>query len=696
MKLEEFARESRATHKGDKSGVPIVGLEHLIPQEIKFSGYDVDTENTFTKTFKKGQILFGRRRAYLKKAAIADFDGICSGDITVIEAIPGKVDPLLLPFIIQNDKFFDYAVSRSAGGLSPRVKWEHLKDYEFDLPPIEEQRILADKLWAAYRLKESYKKLLTATQEMVKSQFIEMYYNTHNKQTLESVCPIMNKGITPKYVESSSVLVINQACIHWDGQRLGNIKYHNEEIPVRKRILESGDVLLNATGNGTLGRCCVFICPSDNNTYINDGHVIALSTDRAVILPEVLNTYLSLNDTQAEIYRQYVTGSTNQVDIVFSDIKKMKVPVPSMDEQILFVEVLTQADKSEFVGCKSQFIEIFYGMETTPVKDYIDDSFPGEWGTEDKDGNGVKVIRTTNFTNSGKLNLADVVTRSIEDRKVVRKQIKKYDTILERSGGTADNPVGRVVLFEEDNLFLCNNFTQVLRFKDVDPRFAFYALYYFYQTNRTAIRSMGSKTTGIQNLNMSKYLEIGIPNASDEDQKAFVTIAEQADKSEFVGCKSQFIEMFGDTHMRSDHSRQWKEVVEIINGKDYKSIQVEDGGYPVYGTGGEMARASDYLSPANSILLGRKGTIDKPLLIREKYWNVDTAFGAVPDEKVLHYVYFYWHCKTIDFNVLNKGTTLPSTTKVDLLNLWIKIPSMEEQTRFGSIVEQADKSEYYN
>lgn len=290
MKLEEFARESRATHKGDKSGVPIVGLEHLIPQEIKFSGYDVDTENTFTKTFKKGQILFGRRRAYLKKAAIADFDGICSGDITVIEAIPGKVDPLLLPFIIQNDKFFDYAVSRSAGGLSPRVKWEHLKDYEFDLPPIEEQRILADKLWAAYRLKESYKKLLTATQEMVKSQFIEMYYNTHNKQTLESVCPIMNKGITPKYVESSSVLVINQACIHWDGQRLGNIKYHNEEIPVRKRILESGDVLLNATGNGTLGRCCVFICPSDNNTYINDGHVIALSTDRAVILPEVLNT----------------------------------------------------------------------------------------------------------------------------------------------------------------------------------------------------------------------------------------------------------------------------------------------------------------------------------------------------------------------------------------------------------------------
>ena len=103
----------------------------------------------------------------------------------MIEAIPGKVDPLLLPFIIQNDKFFDYAVSRSAGGLSPRVKWEHLKDYEFDLPPIEEQRILADKLWAAYRLKESYKKLLTATQEMVKSQDIDY----HNRE-----CIVTGKG----------------------------------------------------------------------------------------------------------------------------------------------------------------------------------------------------------------------------------------------------------------------------------------------------------------------------------------------------------------------------------------------------------------------------------------------------------------------------------------------------------------------
>lgn len=189
--------------------------------------------------------------------------------------------------------------------------------------------------------------------------------------------------------------------------------------------------------------------------------------------------------------------------------------------------------QSIFVGFKSQFIEMFGSNATTPVGNYIEDSYPGEWGSEDKEGDGVKVIRTTNFTNTGKLDLTDVVTRSIIEKKIERKTIHKYDTILERSGGTADNPVGRVVLFEEDDIYLCNNFTQVLRFKNINPRFAFYSLFYFYQTNKTVVRAMGSKTTGIQNLNMSKYLEIGIPNASEGEQNKFVSIAEQADKSKY-------------------------------------------------------------------------------------------------------------------------------------------------------------------
>ena len=171
VKLGDVAREYKATIKNN-AGLPIVGLEHLIPGEITLEQWDTDTSNTFTKGFKKGHMLFGRRRAYLKKAALAPFDGICSGDITVIEAIPGKMNPDLLPFIIQNDLLFDYAVGQSAGSLSPRVKWENLKEYEFELPELEKQYGLVELLKAAHRAKKAYQKQISATDELVKSQFI--------------------------------------------------------------------------------------------------------------------------------------------------------------------------------------------------------------------------------------------------------------------------------------------------------------------------------------------------------------------------------------------------------------------------------------------------------------------------------------------------------------------------------------------
>lgn len=173
--LGDVAIEHKEPYKGNKKGYPSVGLEHLISEEITLSTWDDSSDNSFTKMFRKGNVLFGRRRAYLKKAAVAPFDGICSGDITVIEAKPDCILPELLPFIIQNDAFFDYAVGKSAGSLSPRVKWEHLKEFEFELPDMDEQRKLAEVLWAINDAMEAYKKLIAATDELVKSQFVEMF-----------------------------------------------------------------------------------------------------------------------------------------------------------------------------------------------------------------------------------------------------------------------------------------------------------------------------------------------------------------------------------------------------------------------------------------------------------------------------------------------------------------------------------------
>ena len=170
VKLGDVAIEHKETCGGSKDGYPIVGLEHLTPEEVTLTAWDEDSDNTFTKVFRKGNVLFGRRRAYLRKAAVAPFDGICSGDITVIEAIPDRILPELLPFIIQNDGLFSFAVGKSAGSLSPRVKWEHLKNYEFELPSMDRQCELAELLWAMDTTKKSYQKLIAATDELVKSQ----------------------------------------------------------------------------------------------------------------------------------------------------------------------------------------------------------------------------------------------------------------------------------------------------------------------------------------------------------------------------------------------------------------------------------------------------------------------------------------------------------------------------------------------
>ncbi len=119
-----------------------VGLEHLEPGDLRIRRWgNVADGVTFTSLFKPGQVLFGKRRAYQRKVAVADFAGVCSGDIYVLESQDATVLlPELLPFICQADAFFDHAVGTSAGSLSPRTNWTSLADFEFALPPMEEQR----------------------------------------------------------------------------------------------------------------------------------------------------------------------------------------------------------------------------------------------------------------------------------------------------------------------------------------------------------------------------------------------------------------------------------------------------------------------------------------------------------------------------------------------------------------------------
>ena len=300
--------------------------------------YETSDNTLSVQPFDEDNVLFSKLRPYLNKVVVPDEYGLATTELVPLKPNQEVLNKVFLSYLLRSQQFVTFANKISGGTKMPRMPLAELRNFKCILPPMSEQLKFVSIAKQADKSKFGD----------FKSQFIEMYHKTHNTQTLESVCAIISKGITPKYVDFSSVAVVNQACIQWDGQHLENIKYHNEEIPLKKRTLQTGDVLLNATGTGTLGRCCVFNCPSNDNIYINDGHVIALATDKSILLPEVLNAYLSLNDTQTEIYRLYVTGSTNQVDIVFSDIKKMKVPVPNIDDQISFVKILNQTDKSKF------------------------------------------------------------------------------------------------------------------------------------------------------------------------------------------------------------------------------------------------------------------------------------------------------------------------------------------------------------
>ncbi|AHC16002.1 restriction endonuclease subunit S [Salinispira pacifica] len=150
VKFGEIAKEVKSTTKDPaEDGLEFyVGLEHLDPQSLRIARKGIIAEDnpSFTRRFSAGQILFGKRRCYQKKAAVADFEGICSCDIIVMDAIPKKIIPELLPFIIQSDAFFDWAEKTSSGSLSPRTKWKSLAEFEFPLPPIERQKEILEVL----------------------------------------------------------------------------------------------------------------------------------------------------------------------------------------------------------------------------------------------------------------------------------------------------------------------------------------------------------------------------------------------------------------------------------------------------------------------------------------------------------------------------------------------------------------------
>ena len=354
VRLEDVAVEARETWNQDRKDVPVVGLEHLEPDEIWLRQWNMNPdENTFTKGFKKGQLLFGRRRAYQKKMSLAPCDGICSGDITVIAARPEKIVPELLPFYLRTDAFFDFAMRGSGGSLSPRVKWSHISDYEFDLPPMDEQKKLAELLWAANDLKESYKKAITATDEMLKAKFIAEFGRQNDSRGgtevrskwpivgFEDACEIITDGehVTPKRVDTSDIFLLSCRNIQDHRLSIDDVDYidENEYQRISKRIIpQQDDVLISCSGS--IGRCC--LVPSGIKCQLVRS--VALLRFKPQILPAFAEYAICGSDIQSQIAQS--ATRTSQANLFQGRIKALTIPLPPLSLQREFVAI---ADKAE-------------------------------------------------------------------------------------------------------------------------------------------------------------------------------------------------------------------------------------------------------------------------------------------------------------------------------------------------------------
>lgn len=337
-KFDEIAINSTQKKKPtEEDKVYYIGLEHIDPGCFDVVRWGSDVAPTGDKLLmQKGDVLFGKRRAYQRKVAIAPFDGIFSAHGMVLRPNLKVIDANYFPFFISSDKFMETAVRISVGGLSPTINWKDLARQEFELPSLDEQKVLADKLWAAYRLKEAYKKLLVATDEMVKSQFIEMFGGESNKVPFEEIVVVKDDCRRPINEGVRSEMKDGELYPYYGAT--GVVDYINDYLTDDELLCIAEDC-----GNYNAGEESAYIIRG--KAWVNN-HAHLVKTKEACDV-KYLYYFLKIADL-----KPYVSGTT-RLKLTQKKLKKISVTLPSTDKQKTFVKIAEQADKSKFELRKS-------------------------------------------------------------------------------------------------------------------------------------------------------------------------------------------------------------------------------------------------------------------------------------------------------------------------------------------------------
>lgn len=340
----------------------VVGLEHIDSENIHLTrSGKLEESTTFSKKFRKGDVLFGRRRAYLKKAALAGFDGICSGDITVFRAKKNLL-PELLPFIANNEKFFDYAIKHSAGGLSPRVKFKDLANYEFLLPPKDQQAQLAELLWAMDEVIENEQEVLERliiffesaihnftlgkirfteeSKEQFKGSKIGFIPEDWELISLSKYSELITNGFvgtaTPYYTSvDNGIKYLQGMNVRRNKIDLTGLTYITKEFHKKqhKTRLKGGDILTVQSGH--IGETAVIPYELEGS---NCHAVIITRLDKTKWNPHFVCYFI--NSPIGQVKSKGITVGTTVAHINTSELQKYLVPRPSLTEQNIIVERL--------------------------------------------------------------------------------------------------------------------------------------------------------------------------------------------------------------------------------------------------------------------------------------------------------------------------------------------------------------------
>ncbi len=329
-----------------------IGLEHLEPGSLHIREWgSVADGTTFTRRCQPRQVLFGKRRAYQRKVAMAEFDAVVSGDIYVLAPKNERLLPDLLPFLCMSDRFFKFAVETSAGSLSPRTNWSHLAKFEFALPPLDQQRRIAEILWAVDDAQQAHRNTEETIEALFDATLDDACSGSYETRRLADILVYASDGpfgskLKTEHYTDSGVRVIRL-------QNIGHGRFDNTDrayisdayfADLRCYEVRAGDIIVAGLGDEThpVGR--VALIPKSLGPAINKADCFCLRASTGIISNAYLIYIMSSRTGRSQVEGR--AQGTTRMRINVGNLKTIEVPVPSITAQDCIVSRLRQIESA--------------------------------------------------------------------------------------------------------------------------------------------------------------------------------------------------------------------------------------------------------------------------------------------------------------------------------------------------------------